>query len=51
MNLINVNEHTCNKDGRCAAVCPLGLIDFTPGEYTRYKYLMQNNYALDVDTA
>lgn len=33
MNLINVKEQTCNKDGRCAAVCPLGLIDFKPGQY------------------
>ena len=33
MNLININEHTCSKDGLCAAVCPLGLIDFTSGQY------------------
>ncbi|MEI6208378.1 MAG: nitroreductase family protein [Desulfuromonadales bacterium] len=33
MNLITVNEQTCNKDGLCAAVCPIHLINFKPGEY------------------
>jgi len=26
MDLFNVNEETCNRDGICAAVCPAGLI-------------------------
>lgn len=32
MELITINEKTCNKDGICAAVCPGGLIDFEKGE-------------------
>ena len=33
MNLIEVNQQTCNKDGICSAVCPAKLIGFTKGEY------------------
>ncbi len=33
MNLITVNEQTCNRDGLCAAVCPINIIDFKPGVY------------------
>ena len=33
MNLITVAEKTCSKDGLCAAVCPINLIDFKSGEY------------------
>lgn len=31
MELFTVNLQTCNFDGLCAAVCPLGIIDWTPG--------------------
>lgn len=33
MNLIEVNQQTCHKDGICSAVCPAKLINFTKGEY------------------
>lgn len=33
MALLIVNEKTCNKDGICAAVCPMGIIDFVAGEF------------------
>ncbi|MDD2851908.1 MAG: nitroreductase family protein [Desulfuromonadaceae bacterium] len=33
MDLITVNKQTCTKDGLCAAVCPINLIDFKQGEY------------------
>lgn len=29
MNLIEINEQTCNRDGICAAVCPAGIISFS----------------------
>lgn len=32
MDLFEVNQQSCNKDGICAAVCPAGLIDFQKGE-------------------
>jgi nitroreductase/NAD-dependent dihydropyrimidine dehydrogenase PreA subunit len=35
MNLFEVNEKTCNQDGICAAVCPLGIIDFKQGSSPR----------------
>jgi len=33
VNLININQQTCNQDGICAAVCPAKLISFRKGEY------------------
>jgi nitroreductase/NAD-dependent dihydropyrimidine dehydrogenase PreA subunit len=33
VELFEVNQQTCNKDGICAAVCPAGLIDFRKGRY------------------
>jgi len=33
MNLFEVNTQTCNKDGICAAACPMGIIEFKKGEY------------------
>ena len=32
MTLFTVNPETCNRDGICASVCPLGIIDWTQGE-------------------
>lgn len=32
MALLTINEKSCNKDGLCAAVCPMGIIDFSQGE-------------------
>ncbi len=32
MALLTVDENTCNRDGICAAVCPMGIIDFTKGQ-------------------
>ena len=31
MELFTVNRLTCNQDGICAAVCPVGIIDFVAG--------------------
>jgi len=31
--LLEVNEQTCNQDGICAAVCPVGIIRFQKGGY------------------
>lgn len=31
MALLTVDEKTCNRDGICAAVCPMGIIDFSKG--------------------
>lgn len=33
MKLLEVNEQSCNQDGICAAVCPVGIIKFKKGEY------------------
>lgn len=33
MSLLEVDRQSCNKDGICAAVCPLGLIAFKKSEY------------------
>jgi len=33
VDLFTVNQQTCNKDGICAAVCPVGLIDFRKDSY------------------
>ncbi|MFZ3048303.1 MAG: nitroreductase family protein [Desulfatirhabdiaceae bacterium] len=33
MSLFSVNEKTCNQDGLCAAVCPMGIIDFERGAF------------------
>ena len=33
MKLIDINRHTCLKDGICAEVCPVRLIDFQEGGY------------------
>jgi NAD-dependent dihydropyrimidine dehydrogenase PreA subunit len=30
--LLTVDGKTCNRDGICAAVCPVGIIDFKKGE-------------------
>ncbi len=35
MEFFSVAEHTCNRDGICAAVCPAGIIEFTPGEFPK----------------
>ena len=32
MDLFEVNQQTCNKDGICAAVCPAKIIDFQKGQ-------------------
>ena len=32
MQLLTIDEKTCNRDGICAAVCPMGIIDFSRGE-------------------
>lgn len=31
MAFFTVNSETCNRDGLCAAVCPLGILDWQPG--------------------
>jgi nitroreductase/NAD-dependent dihydropyrimidine dehydrogenase PreA subunit len=33
LNLLEVNEQTCNRDGICAAVCPVGIIRFKKGGF------------------
>ena len=33
MNILTIDQQTCNQDGLCAAVCPAGLIDFAKGKY------------------
>ena len=33
MNLIKIDEKTCNHDGICAVVCPAGLIDMKKGKF------------------
>ena len=33
MELITINQETCNQDGICAAVCPAGIIENKDGEY------------------
>ena len=33
MSLFEVNIQTCNKDGICAAICPMGIIEMQKGEY------------------
>src|SRR6056297_2944906 len=33
MDLLKVDTATCNKDGRCAAVCPAGIICFSTEKY------------------
>lgn len=35
MDLIEINQETCNKDGICAAVCPTGLIRFEKGFFPK----------------
>lgn len=32
MNLIEINQESCNQDGICAAVCPMHLLDFEKGQ-------------------
>jgi nitroreductase/NAD-dependent dihydropyrimidine dehydrogenase PreA subunit len=32
MALLTIDEKTCNRDGICAAVCPMGIIDYSRGE-------------------
>jgi len=33
MDLLTVDQKSCNQDGLCAAVCPIGLIDFNQGSF------------------
>jgi nitroreductase/NAD-dependent dihydropyrimidine dehydrogenase PreA subunit len=33
MTLIAANQQTCSQDGLCSAVCPMQIIDFSPGAY------------------
>lgn len=33
MGLVTVNQETCNRDGICAAVCPFGIISWSPGTF------------------
>jgi nitroreductase/NAD-dependent dihydropyrimidine dehydrogenase PreA subunit len=33
VNILEFDRQSCNQDGICAAVCPLGLIAFEKGEY------------------
>lgn len=35
MELFQIDQKTCNKDGICAAVCPSRIIGFQKGEYPR----------------
>ncbi|MGD9949064.1 MAG: nitroreductase family protein [Desulfobulbus sp.] len=32
MELFTIDQQTCNQDGLCAMVCPLGIIDWHPGQ-------------------
>jgi len=32
MALLTINADTCNRDGLCAAVCPIGIITYAKGE-------------------
>ena len=32
MSLLRVDPNKCKKDGTCAAVCPMGIIDWTKGQ-------------------
>ncbi len=33
MDLLTVDQQTCRQDGVCAAVCPMGLINFVKGHF------------------
>jgi len=33
MDLLTVDQQGCNQDGLCAAVCPVGIIDFHKGSF------------------
>ena len=33
MEMMTINQETCNMDGICAAVCPAGIIEMTDNEY------------------
>ncbi|MBU1565972.1 MAG: nitroreductase family protein [Proteobacteria bacterium] len=33
MKLLQIDENTCDQDGLCAAICPAGLIGFSPGQF------------------
>jgi nitroreductase/NAD-dependent dihydropyrimidine dehydrogenase PreA subunit len=33
MKLLEVDQESCHQDGICAAVCPVGIIDFRKGAY------------------
>ena len=33
LDLLTVDQQTCDQDGLCAAICPAGLIDFTRGSF------------------
>lgn len=34
MQLMNINQETCNQDGICAAVCPAGIIEMSANGYS-----------------
>jgi nitroreductase/NAD-dependent dihydropyrimidine dehydrogenase PreA subunit len=33
LDLLTIDQKTCNQDGLCAAVCPVGLIEFKKGSF------------------
>jgi nitroreductase/NAD-dependent dihydropyrimidine dehydrogenase PreA subunit len=33
LNLLEIDQQTCGRDGLCAAVCPVGLIAFQEGQF------------------
>ena len=33
MELLSINQETCNQDGICSAICPAGLIEIKDGSY------------------
>jgi nitroreductase/NAD-dependent dihydropyrimidine dehydrogenase PreA subunit len=35
MNLFEINQQSCNQDGICAAICPVGIIEFQKGAYPK----------------
>jgi nitroreductase/NAD-dependent dihydropyrimidine dehydrogenase PreA subunit len=37
LELIQINQKSCNQDGLCAAVCPSQIIDFRKGRYPSLK--------------
>ena len=49
--MLAVDEKTCNRDGICAAVCPMGIIDFSKGQLRRKLPPMPVNCASPAVTA